>query len=91
MTRLFEFVISPSDKIVNGAIYTPKDIRYTIIYHCLGHLNNEQLRHVRICDIACGCGGFLMDAAEYIHIQTQKPFKEIFQENIMALTSKITQ
>ena len=85
MTRLFEFVISPSDKIVNGAIYTPKDIRYTIIYHCLGHLNNEQLRHVRICDIACGCGGFLMDAAEYIHIQTQKPFKEIFQENIYGI------
>lgn len=85
LVRLFEFVISPSDKIVNGAIYTPKDIRSTIIYHCLGNLNNEQLRHVRVCDIACGCGGFLMDVAEYIHIKTQKSFKDIFQENIYGI------
>lgn len=85
LVRLFEFVISPSDKIINGAIYTPKDIRSTIINHCLGHLNNEQLRHVRVCDIACGCGGFLMDVAEYIHIHTQKSFKDIYQENIYGI------
>lgn len=85
LVRLFEFVISPSDKIINGAIYTPKDIRSTIINHCLGHLNNEQLRHVRVCDIACGCGGFLMDVAEYIHIHTQKSFKDIYHENIYGI------
>ena len=85
LVRLFEFVISPSDKIINGAVYTPKDIRSAIIHHCLGHLNYEQLCHVRVCDIACGCGGFLMDVAEYIHINTQKSFKDIFQENIFGI------
>lgn len=85
LVRLFEFVISPSDKIINGAVYTPKEIRSAIIHHCLGHLNYEQLCHVRVCDIACGCGGFLMDVAEYIHIQTQKSFKDIFQENIYGI------
>ena len=85
LVRLFEFVISPSDKIINGAIYTPKDIRSTIIYHCLGHLDNEQLRQVRVCDIACGCGGFLMDVAEYIHIKTNKSFMDIYKENIYGI------
>ena len=27
LLELFEFVISPADKLVNGAIYTPKEIR----------------------------------------------------------------
>jgi hypothetical protein len=27
LLELFEFVISPSDKLINGAIYTPKNIR----------------------------------------------------------------
>ena len=85
LVRLFEFVISPSDKIVNGAIYTPKDIRNAIVDHCLGHFNSEQLRHVRVCDIACGCGGFLMDVAEYIHVKTQKTFRDIFQDNIYGI------
>lgn len=85
LVKLFEFVISPSDKIINGAIYTPKNIRTTIIHHCLGHLNKEQLRNVRVCDIACGCGGFLMNVAEYIHLHTQKSFKDIFHENIYGI------
>ena len=31
LIELFEFVISPLDRIVNGAIYTPSDIRDYII------------------------------------------------------------
>ncbi|MBK9225457.1 MAG: hypothetical protein IPO23_14040 [Flavobacterium sp.] len=32
LIELFEFVISPSDRIVNGAIYTPSEIRSYIIH-----------------------------------------------------------
>ena len=31
LIELFEFVISPADRIVTGAVYTPGDIRKTII------------------------------------------------------------
>src|SRR5688572_4847645 len=31
LIELFEFVISPSDRIVNGAVYTPIDIRAYIV------------------------------------------------------------
>lgn len=31
LIELFEFVISPSDRIINGAIYTPTEIREYIV------------------------------------------------------------
>lgn len=85
LVRLFEFVVSPSDRIINGAIYTPKAIRNTIIAQCLDKVSIERLNNIRVCDIACGCGGFLMDVAEYIHIKTQKSFKDIYKDNIYGI------
>ena len=85
LVRLFEFVISPSDRIITGAVYTPQSVRYTIIEQCLGGYTSEQLQRIRVCDIACGCGGFLMDVAEYIHKKTGKSFKDIFCDNIYGI------
>ena len=85
LVKLFEFVISPSDRIVTGAVYTPQSVRYTIIEQCLGGYTSEQLQRIRVCDIACGCGGFLMDVAEYIHKKTGKSFKDIFCDNIYGI------
>lgn len=85
LIELFEFVISPSDRIVNGAVYTPSVVRQSIISHCLGRFNARQLGTVRIADIACGCGGFLMDAAKYIHEHTRKSFRNIYRENIFGI------
>lgn len=85
LVRLFERVVSPSDRIVNGAIYTPKPIRSVIIEHCLGGYTSRQLNTIRVCDIACGCGGFLMDVALYIQQKTGKSFKAIFCENIYGI------
>ena len=85
LINLFEFVISPSDRIVSGAIYTPKNIRKIIISNCFEHLSLDELYRVRVCDISCGCGGFLMDVAEYIHTKTNKTFKDIFRENIYGI------
>lgn len=85
LINLFEFVISPSDRIVNGAIYTPKNVRKKIISNCLDQLSLEALSRVKVCDISCGCGGFLMDVSEYIHSKTNKTFKDIFKENIYGI------
>ena len=83
MMKLFEFVISPSDRIVTGAIYTPRKIRKRILESCLS--NHKDLSSIRVADIACGCGGFLMDVAKYIHKKTGKSYHHIYRENIFGI------
>lgn len=83
MIKLFEFVISPSDRIVTGAIYTPRKIRKRILESCLS--NHKDLSSIRVADIACGCGGFLMDVAKYIHKKTGKSYQHIYRENIFGI------
>lgn len=85
LVKLFEFVISPADRIVTGAVYTPKDVRRAILQKVLGDKNEEELRDTRIADISCGCGGFLMDASLWIHHHTGKTYREIFKENIWGI------
>lgn len=83
LIQLFEFVISPEEKIVTGAIYTPKDIREYIVNQCFSNL--PELTNIKICDPACGCGGFLYTAAKAIHDQTDRSYEAIFTENIFGL------
>lgn len=85
LTNLFEHVISPADRIVTGAIYTPKKVRRTIIQRTLGDKSSEELSRIRIADISCGCGGFLMDTAQWIHERTGKTFADIFKENLWGI------
>jgi len=80
LLELFEFVISPSDKLVNGAIYTPKNIRKYITKETLTHIKNY--KNLKVADIACGCGGFLIDVSKELKRHTNKSYKEIFEHNI---------
>lgn len=57
---IFEFVVSPSDKVVTGAIYTPQYIRSLIIEYSFHRLENRDVTALKIADIACGCGGFFL-------------------------------
>ena len=85
LIKLFEFVISPSDRIVTGAVYTPKNVRRKILQRVLGDKSVEDLYRIRIADISCGCGGFLMDAAQWIHEKTGKTYANIFRDNIWGI------
>ena len=85
MVQLFEFVVSPADRIVTGAIYTPIRIRKAIIANCLNNMTIEELQKIHAADISCGCGGFLMDMALLIHQKTGKPYSEIYRENIYGI------
>ena len=85
LVHVFEFVISPSDRVVNGSVYTPKDIRQRIIHECLDNIPTEELNAIRIADIACGCGGFLLDVAEYLHERTGNSFVHIYQHNLYGI------
>lgn len=85
LVNCFEFVISPSDRVVNGSVYTPKDIRQRIIHECMDDVPTERLQTIRIADIACGCGGFLLDVAEYLHERTGNSYAHIFHKNIFGI------
>ena len=84
LIELFEYVISPSDRIVNGAIYTPSDIREYIISQSFRKVGN-QLLNAKIADISCGCGGFLYSVAKEIKRRTGSSYQTIFQNQIFGL------
>ncbi|OPB93744.1 N-6 DNA methylase [Elizabethkingia meningoseptica] len=84
LIELFEFVISPSDRIINGAIYTPVEIRDYIVRQTFR--NNENiLKEVTIADISCGCSGFLYTAAKELKRITKNTYQQIFQNQIFGL------
>jgi len=83
LIELFEFVISPEDKVVTGAVYTPSNIRNYIVDQSLSEFTNFE--DVKVCDPACGCSGFLYTAAKAIQKRTGRTYTEIFKENIFGL------
>ncbi len=83
LIKLFEFVISPSDRIINGAIYTPFKIREFITKSSFEHLNTNA--NFSIADISCGCGGFLFTACNLIKTLTNKSYYFIFKYNIYGI------
>lgn len=84
LLELFEFVISPFDKLINGAIYTPKDIRKFITFESFSYCKKD-VKSVKVVDISCGCGGFLIDAVNILKEKTNKSYKEIFANNIFGV------
>ena len=77
LIELFEFVVSPADKIINGTVYTPKFIRDYIVNEALKSLNNPIDKSL-YADLSCGCGAFLFTIALRIHEQTGIPYSSIF-------------
>jgi len=84
LIELFEFVISPSDRIINGAIYTPSNIREYIISQSLNR-ENVDLDTIKIADIACGCAGFLYSAAKELYRLTGNSYESIINNQIFGL------
>jgi adenine-specific DNA-methyltransferase len=84
LIELFEFVISPTEKVINGAVYTPKHIREYIVGSTLTMFNFD-VSDIRTTDISCGCGGFLMTVASELYNLTDKSFFDIYKENIYGL------
>ena len=79
LIELFEFVISPEDKVVTGAVYTPNYIREFIVKEALNQITLSP--QTKICDPACGCSGFLLTAAREIKKNIGISYKSIL-ENI---------
>jgi adenine-specific DNA-methyltransferase len=84
LIELFEFVISPVDRIINGAIYTPQNIRSFIVSETFKKINAID-NSIKISDIAMGCGGFLFNASIELKNRTGNTYSEIFRNNIFGL------
>lgn len=87
LVELFEFVISPADRVVTGAVYTPNNVREYIVSQIFLH-QQEITEDWKAADIACGCGSFLYTVSKYIKKHTRFTYKEIFQNNIFGLDIK---
>ncbi len=87
LIELFEFVISPADKEVNGAVYTPKKIRDYIVNETIYKLESQgiSMDEATYADIACGCSGFLYSVALEINQKTGKAFSSIYRDNLFGL------
>lgn len=87
LLELFEFVISPADKEVNGAVFTPSNIRDFIVKQSVNKFLNSggNLLNAKFGDIACGCGGFFKTIVDIIKAQTNKNYFEIFRDNIFGV------
>ena len=83
LIELFEFVISPVEKTVSGAVYTPKFIRAFIVENAFNAIEIKD--NVQVCDPACGCAGFLFSSAKKIKAIKGYSYKYIFEKNIFGL------
>lgn len=85
LIEFFEFVISPKDKEVNGAVFTPEYIRKYIVEKSLKNQENKNINNLIFGDIACGCGGFFKTITEFLKAKTNKSYFEIYNDNIFGL------
>ncbi len=85
LIELFEFVVSPAEKEVNGAVYTPQYIREYIVNEVFKTIDERESAHVVIGDLSCGCGGFLMTVAQKLHQQYGLTYTWIYQHNIVGV------
>ena len=84
LISLFEFVISPADRVITGAVYTPSHIRNYIVDNSF-KIQSLSLQDITIADICCGCGGFLFDVSKKLKNSTNKDYAYIFSHQIYGL------
>ena len=84
LIEVFEFVVSPSDRVINGAIYTPLMIREYIVNRVF-EVKKKRIDSAKVADISCGCGGFLLTAAQELKKLTSNTYSYIFKNQIFGV------
>ena len=80
LIEFFESLVSSDQKKEKGVVYTPSIIREFIISETI---NSHLLPTV--LDPACGCGAFLITAAQQIHKRSKKSYREIIADYIFGI------
>lgn len=89
LVEIFEFVISPADKEVNGAVYTPCYIREAIIRRTLSGYSPERWREMLYADLSCGCGGFFYSLIKIIRENTTElSISDFVSQNLLGVDIK---
>lgn len=73
--KIFELLIPPEDKRINGAVYTPLFIVDYIIENTID-------KEGTVCDCSCGSGAFLLGALRRLKVITNKNIIEIIENNL---------
>lgn len=82
--EFFEALIEEERKNENGIVFTPQYIAEYITHTaCAKTLGNA--RDMLVIDPGCGCGIFLIAAAEYLLKTTDKAIDDIIEENIYGI------
>lgn len=80
IVELFEQIVPEIEKKERGIVYTPRKIKEYIISQVV-----KSNKVPSIIDPSCGCGGFLVTAAQYIHKQFNKSYCDIISQNIFGI------
>ena len=89
LVEVFEFVISPADKEINGAVYTPDYIREAIIQRILSKYDSTVWYSMLYADMSCVCGGFFYSLIKIIK-EKSRDFSicNFVRENILGVDIK---
>jgi len=82
--QAFELAIPAKEQTINGAVYTPKNIKDFIVQKTLTKVKKRQ-ESIIAGDISCGCGAFLYTLAKQLHLEIGNSYKEIFKNNLYGL------
>lgn len=79
LVRVFELLIPEEDKRISGAFFTPHLITSFIV--------NETItsKDLKICDPSCGCGAFLIEAANKIYLDFGESIINIIHNNLYGI------
>jgi hypothetical protein len=81
---IFERCIDLHRRKSQGAVYTPKLIINNLITHGLSCIRGNKTT-LRICDPACGSGGFLIEAADILAGRTNNTLEDIFEKCLFGI------
>ena len=89
LVELFEYVISPADKEVNGAVYTPAYIREFIVSRILKNYKKPDWTKMLFADLSCGCGGFFYSLINIIKVSLPNlSIRDFIRECILGVDIK---
>ena len=74
LVSIFESIVPYSEKKSKGVTYTPEHIKNYILQSVIP---KESVPY--ICDPSCGCGSFLLSAAELLHDRYSLSYKKIIE------------
>lgn len=73
--KMFELLISPEDKRINGTVYTPPFIVNYVVEKTIKGNGN-------VCDCSCGSGAFLLGALKRLMKLSNKSIIKIIEDNL---------